>query len=372
MLSRSAIIQFFLGMIDSFSSMDSLLEWGISAVGVALAAVFAVCFVRERRMRVKAESLRAAERAGRIRAEAKLAGGNEQLQQKDKNLAQQKDQKKTAKHSVRFECDAIGTLESCFKQRNGTPRQSLLVPSARSKLVVANSIDHSAFEGLSEYSHCIVLFVFHTNTNFHKIKINHQEGEEEDDDGSCCYSASLAHSSKAKIAPPRLGGKTTGVFATRSPHHPVPIGLSIGLIDHVDIDHGTIYFRGLDLVDGTPILDVKPYVQHDSIPCSELRLPDWVSAPDILYDVSFNSEAMEQLEQLFASTKAQSFYSTVDEVSCFVKEALSRDIRRVSRQQKNPGVSQHWAILDTLLFTYDMNCPARTITITSVTLPSHT
>ena len=63
---------------------------------------------------------------------------------------------------------------------------------------------------------------------------------------------------KSKVKPPRLGGEKRGVFATRSPHRPCPVGLSLVRVDKVVGDE--VYVSGVDLVDGTPILDIKPYI----------------------------------------------------------------------------------------------------------------
>lgn len=68
---------------------------------------------------------------------------------------------------------------------------------------------------------------------------------------------------RAKVAPPRLNGIKTGVFSTRSPHRPCPIGLS--LVKILKIENYTIYFEGVDMVNQTPVLDIKPYIpQYDS------------------------------------------------------------------------------------------------------------
>ena len=68
---------------------------------------------------------------------------------------------------------------------------------------------------------------------------------------------------KAKIAPPRLNGARVGVFSTRSPHRPNPIGLTLAKVEKVEGD--TIYLRGMDLMDQTPIIDIKPYIpSYDS------------------------------------------------------------------------------------------------------------
>ena len=79
------------------------------------------------------------------------------------------------------------------------------------------------------------------------------------------------------VRPPR-GGRRRGVLATRSPHHPNPIGLSAVSLDR--IEGTTLYVRGLDLIDGTPVLDIKPYVPYcDAFPDSAAG---WVDSLDEL------------------------------------------------------------------------------------------
>ena len=75
---------------------------------------------------------------------------------------------------------------------------------------------------------------------------------------------------KAKIRPPRLDGKRMGVLATRTPHRPNAIGMSVVKLDR--IDKSTLYFSGIDLIDGTPILDIKPYHPADVVSPSELKV----------------------------------------------------------------------------------------------------
>ena len=133
----------------------------------------------------------------------------------------------------------IGFLESCFREKFGTPRQSGFVQSAKAKLTLINSINSSSLEGLEEFSHVWVIFVFHA-------------GSEE-------YNAQ-----KAKIKPPKLEGKKMGVYATRSPHRFNPIGLSIAKLDR--IDDRTVHLSGIDLIHGTPVLDIKPYHYLDGLP----------------------------------------------------------------------------------------------------------
>jgi tRNA-Thr(GGU) m(6)t(6)A37 methyltransferase TsaA len=98
-----------------------------------------------------------------------------------------------------------------------------------------------ALEGLEGFSHLWVIFEFHQNktSGYH-----------------------------AKVHPPRLGGKQMGVFATRSPHRPNNIGLSLVKIEKIVKDE--IWVSGVDLVDGTPVLDIKPYLPEvEALPSAQ-------------------------------------------------------------------------------------------------------
>ena len=121
-------------------------------------------------------------------------------------------------------------------------KQPLLVQQARATLQLASHVSPASLDGLAEFSHCWVLYVFHANTDL---------------------DTRLGTQSTAKVAPgkvhvPRLNGAKRGVLATRSPHRPCPLGLSVGRV--LAVDGRSITFGGLDVVDGTPVLDVKPYL----------------------------------------------------------------------------------------------------------------
>ncbi|KAH9488554.1 hypothetical protein Btru_061810 [Bulinus truncatus] len=156
----------------------------------------------------------------------------------------------------------IGYMKSVFHYKNGTPRQSSLCQAARGVLTIDkstfNNPEHS-LEGLDEFSYAWIIFIFHKNNNTY---------------------------TKAKVKPPRLDGQKVGVFSTRSPYRPNNIGLSLVKIDK--IDGPTVYFSGIDLLDGTPVLDIKPYI------------PDYDSPKDLLkggvkstYDECFRSEEQD-------------------------------------------------------------------------------
>lgn len=168
-----------------------------------------------------------------------------------------------------FTFKPIGFIKSCYPDKFGVPRQSGLVKQTISELTIESEWQPElALQGLTEYSHVWVTFVFHLNSNtkYHP-----------------------------KVHPPRLKGETIGVFATRSPHRPNPIGLSLATVEK--IEGGKIFLGGLDLVDGTPILDIKPYLpQFEALPQARggWAVKDEHQVDDI--QVTFTAEAKAQLE----------------------------------------------------------------------------
>lgn len=167
-----------------------------------------------------------------------------------------------------FSFTPIGFLKSCYPDKFGVPRQSGLVQKTYSELQLRPDLQPElALQGLEGYSHVWLQFVFHLNK-------------------SARY--------HAKVHPPRLEGETIGLFATRSPHRPNPIGLS--LVELVEIKNETLILCGADLVDGTPILDVKPYLPHiESRPDARSGWSGQVLKNEI--QVNFLPEALETLQK---------------------------------------------------------------------------
>ncbi|CAI5497625.1 unnamed protein product [Closterium sp. Naga37s-1] len=121
----------------------------------------------------------------------------------------------------------------CTACRNGTPRQPLLVPAARAYLELPRGgVSPAALEGLEGYSHCWLLYVFHANTDIQRL-----------------WSDPHHRKFRAKVRVPRLQGGKLGALATRTPHRPVPIGLSIARVERVE--GRRVLLSGADLVDGT-------------------------------------------------------------------------------------------------------------------------
>ncbi|MDG4555115.1 MAG: tRNA (N6-threonylcarbamoyladenosine(37)-N6)-methyltransferase TrmO [Candidatus Competibacter sp.] len=143
-----------------------------------------------------------------------------------------------------FQFTPIGFVRSCFREKFGIPRQPGLAPSARATLELSPPYGQAAtVRGLETFSHIWLVFVFH---------------------------GTPAGRWQPTVRPPRLGGnRRLGVFATRSTFRPNPIGLSAVRLERVAVvgQRVTLHLSGVDLLDGTPVLDIKPYLPYaDCLP----------------------------------------------------------------------------------------------------------
>ncbi len=197
----------------------------------------------------------------------------------------------------RYEFEAIGYVSSCFKEKFGIPRQSGLIPEALGTLEIVPPYNlPEAFRELGDYSHLWLTFVFHAN---------------------------LRAQWKPRVRPPRLGGnQRVGVFASRSPFRPNPIGLSVVRLERLELGAGRVrlHLSGIDLLDGTPVLDIKPYLPYsDAI--VEARSGYAPSAPEASLEITLAPQAEEALAALPA-TEA---------------DRLRRLIRQILAQDPRPG-----------------------------------
>jgi len=165
-------------------------------------------------------------------------------------------------------------VHSCFPEKFGIPRQPGLVPEAEAVLELIPPYNQTeAFRGLEQFSHIWVLFLFHE-----------------------CYGKEW----KATVRPPRLGGnQRVGVFASRSGFRPNAIGQSV--VRLIGIQNGEkgiqLKLGGIDLLDGTPVLDVKPYVSYaDSMPSAVSGFA--AQAPTPTHQVLFSKQAQQVCAEL--------------------------------------------------------------------------
>ena len=178
----------------------------------------------------------------------------------------------------------IGYMCSPFVEKFGIPRQSNLVSTTSYIKLIAPYDDINAFQGIDQFSHLWLLWQFHAND----IKKNDNAVDK-------------APTFQPMIRPPRLGGnQKIGVFASRSMYRPSQIGLSVvQLLEVKKVENELrLYVQGADILDGTPIVDIKPYLAYTD------AIPDAVSgyapdAPQIL-QVIWSDDALIQKQKLLS------------------------------------------------------------------------
>lgn len=171
-----------------------------------------------------------------------------------------------------FTFSPIGIIHSPFKEKFGVPRQPGLIPHVRATLELLPPYDReAALDGLEGFSHLWLVFAFH---------------------------ATADAGWRPTVRPPRLGGNArVGVFASRSTHRPNPIGLSVVELEDYGREDGklVLHIKGADLIEGTPVLDIKPYVPYaDSHP--DARAGFAAEAPEPRLEVRFTPDAERAVE----------------------------------------------------------------------------
>lgn len=197
-----------------------------------------------------------------------------------------------------FNIQPIATIRTPYKEKFAIPRQPGIAKSAVGEIIFFKEFnDPNYLRGIEQFSHLWLLFHFH-------------------------QTADKGHS--PLVRPPRLGGnKKIGVFATRSTFRPNSVGMSVVEFAAVSYQNKQLILRvkGIDLLDGTPILDIKPYVPYsDSIPAAQGGIAQ--HSPELMA-VVFTEKAKEQLQQLTQSYSA---------LGTLIQEVLSQDPRPAYHQ----------------------------------------
>ena len=146
-----------------------------------------------------------------------------------------------------YSLEPIGVIRSCYTEKFGIPRQAGLAEGARASIILKPPFDREEMvKALDQFSHIWVHFIFHQT---------------------------LAEGWRSTIRPPGLGGqKRVGIFASRSPHRPNHLGFSAVSLLEIHVGHGetVLEIGGGDFLDGTPVVDIKPYIPYcDAIETAE-------------------------------------------------------------------------------------------------------
>jgi len=179
-----------------------------------------------------------------------------------------------------MQIEPVAHVQGGFPERFGTPRQPGLVPHAEARLVMAPPYDDSAaLRGLSGCSHVWLVFGFH---------------------------GTLRRGWSPTVRPPRLGGNTrVGVFATRSPFRPNGLGQSVVALlgVHREGDWCGLVIGNHDLLDGTPVYDIRPYMPYsDSLP--DARPPPGFEGPPPSLTVRFEPQADRYMAKCSSNQRA--------------------------------------------------------------------
>lgn len=172
-------------------------------------------------------------------------------------------------HTLRF----IARVRSDFPTKFAIPRQSGLVDALKSVVVFEPDFRNpDALRGIDGFSHLWLIWQF---------------------------SANLRGDWSPTVRPPRLGGNTrVGVFATRSPFRPNPIGLSCVRLEGVELSTScgpVLHIAGADLMDGTPVYDIKPYIPYAD--CKPDAVGGFASRPDETLAVDFPAELLQRVPE---------------------------------------------------------------------------
>lgn len=221
-----------------------------------------------------------------------------------------------------YSISPIAHIHSPFKQKFAIPRQSQALSLAVGELEFVENINpQHALDGIEQFSHLWLLFMFHEN---------------------------LAQGFSEKVRPPRLGGnKKIGVFATRSTFRPNGIGMS--LVENLGMGKFGLKVGGIDLLDGTPIIDIKPYLPYaDSQANAQAGFAQ--QHPPTKLTVKFSPNSLPVL----AKCKMQ--YENYEEL---LVNVLSQDPRPAYKQGKTDSkiyhvnlyqTDVHWQIIENVLW----------------------
>ena len=216
-----------------------------------------------------------------------------------------------------FDFKPIGVIHTEFKEKFGIPRQPGL--ATYSKGIIELETTEESLRGLETFSHLWVLFIFHKHNS---------------------------KGPKVTIRPPRLGGKKkVGVFGTRSPHRPNPIGLSAVKLE--SIKRGKkgkmlIEVSGVDILDGSPIVDIKPYLPYaDSIPDANAG---WTNNSVEKIPVTFTEKAESEIER--RSKKVSNFKERIIEVLEIDPRPSSQKVKYAYTKETSLGKKFGFILLD--------------------------
>ncbi|WP_296244538.1 MULTISPECIES: tRNA (N6-threonylcarbamoyladenosine(37)-N6)-methyltransferase TrmO [unclassified Psychrobacter] len=190
----------------------------------------------------------------------------------------------------------IGYHRSPLSQKFGAPRQPNLVAITSVIEMLAPYDTPAAFIGLEDFSHIWISWQFHHNYLYKDSLYKDNQPNKNNKSAS---------NFRSQVRPPRLGGnQKIGVFASRSMYRPSALGLSVVKLKRIESVEGRVLLiiSGADMIDGTPIIDIKPYVAYsDALPEAQSGFAP--TAPHLL-DVTITELAYAQFEQIINNQRS--------------------------------------------------------------------
>ncbi|PKH65960.1 tRNA (N6-threonylcarbamoyladenosine(37)-N6)-methyltransferase TrmO [Psychrobacter sp. 4Dc] len=211
----------------------------------------------------------------------------------------------------------IGYHRAPLSQKFGAPRQPNLVALTSVIEMLAPYDTPAAFDGLDKFSHIWVSWQFHHN---YRYKNNNE----------------TSSGFRAQVRPPRLGGnQKIGVFASRSMYRPSGLGLSVVKLEQVKIVQGRVLLiiKGADMIDSTPIIDIKPYVAYSDA-LTQIKNGFAPTAPELL-NVTVTDVANEQFMMLVSAggpSNANNDTSIKDANTGLSNTTVASTIHRIQNQ----------------------------------------
>ena len=206
-----------------------------------------------------------------------------------------------------MEIRPVAIFHSPFREKFGIPRQSGLAAELRGRIVFEPEFRNpTALRGLEDFDYLWLIWEFSGNRR---------------PAGHACGTGPAPEPFRPTVRPPRLGGnERIGVFASRSPFRPNPLGLSCVRLDRIEwetADGPVIHVLGADLMDGTPIYDIKPYVRYaDSRPDARSGFVDETAwqALDVVFppETPFAEEELESLRAVLAQDPRPQYHDDPD------------------------------------------------------------
>lgn len=241
----------------------------------------------------------------------------------------------TKSYALEHTAPIIGYHRAPLSQKFGAPRQPNLVALSSVIEMIAPYDNPAAFDGLEAFSHIWLSWQFH-----HNFKPKHASNAQ--------AQSSPASTFRAQVRPPRLGGnQKIGVFASRSMYRPSNLGLSVVKLERIEVVENRVLLMisGADMIDGTPIIDIKPYVAYSD--AYNEAISGFAPTEPKLLVVKVTDIAQDQFEKMMNSDSLDekatpTLTATIDEVQQqliaadmdYIKALIAQDPRPAYRRDE--------------------------------------